>query len=187
MRRGGLCMGCIHPASIWTKMRYRSAPQPWPGWPWIMCRGKVELTRACAGGESGHRSVDMALTGAAVGFAEPRVAGDDDDTPDQSCWRGNLRLTQLKAPADALDQSQPLGGAHEALAAQHAEVPQTCDERVGVNAILHGKVKCPEGFMQMRRRLGASGAAPGTQTMQVWWKEDRWVYLTMNRAYHRRV
>ncbi len=80
----------------------------------------------------------MALIGATVGFAKSRVAGDDDDTPDQGCWWGNLWLTQLNAPADALDQSQPLRGAHEALAAQHAEVPQTFDERVEVNAILHG-------------------------------------------------
>ena len=80
----------------------------------------------------------MALTGAAVGFAQSRLAGDDDDTPDQGCWRGNLRLTQLNAPADPLHQSQPLRGAHETLAAQYAEVPQTFDERVEVNTILHG-------------------------------------------------
>ena len=92
------------------------------------------------------------------------VASDDDDTPDQGCrWRYR-RLTQLDAPANALDQSQSVRGSYKALAAQHAEVPQTFDERVGLNAILYSKLIRQEGFMPMRRWLGASGAALGTQT-----------------------
>jgi hypothetical protein len=92
----------------------------------------------------------MALTGTFVGFAgfqAVRVARNDDDTPQQSCRRRNLRLTQLDAPADALHQSQPLGGSHEALAAQRAEISQTFDEPIRVNTILYRKLKCPEGFM----------------------------------------
>src|SRR5262245_32393553 len=101
-----------------------------------------------------------------------RAAGDDDDTPDQSCWGGNLHLSQFDAPTNTLDQSQSVRGAHKSLAAQHAEFLQPFDERVGINAILDSKLIRQEGFMPMRRWRGASGAALGTQSTHVRWKED---------------
>jgi hypothetical protein len=122
-----------------------------------------------------------------VGLADFWVASDDDDTPDQGCrWRYR-RLTQLDAPANALNQSQSVRGSYKTLAAQHAEVSQTFDERVGLDAVLHSKLTRQEGFMPMWRWLGASGAALGTQTTQVGWKEDRRGYLAMDRVHHWRI
>ena len=115
------------------------------------------------------------------------VAGDDDDTPDQGCWWGTLQLSQFNAPTNTLDQSQPVSGSYKALAAQHAEVPQTFDERVGLDAILYSKLIRQEGFMTMRWWLAANGAALGTQTTQVGWKEDRRGYLGMDRVHHWRI
>lgn len=135
----------------------------------------------------GHASVDVGLTGGIMGAALFRVASDDDDAPDQGCWWGKLQLSQLDAPANALDQPQSVRGSYKALAAQHAEIPQTFDERVGLNAILYSKLIRQEGFMPMWRWLGASGAALGTQTTQVGWKEDRRVYLGMDRVHHWRI
>jgi hypothetical protein len=43
--------------------------------------------------------------GCIVWFSDPRVADDDDDTPDQGRRRGYRRLTQLEAAADALNES----------------------------------------------------------------------------------
>ena len=78
-----------------------------------------------------QRSVDVALIGRVMGDADFRVAGDDDDTPDQSRWGEERRLTELDAPADALHKSNPFRGADEALAAQHTQVLQPFSEDLG--------------------------------------------------------
>src|SRR3989442_395549 len=111
-------MGCIHRASTWTGMLSRSVPQPWPKCPWIMCRGKVVHSRSCAADREAHRSLAAALIGDVLGLAHFSVANDDDDTADQSCRWGQRRLTQLDAPADALDQSQSVRGLNKSLATQ---------------------------------------------------------------------
>lgn len=122
-----------------------------------------------------------------MGTALFRVASDDDEAPDQVRWWGKLHLSQFDAPTNTLDQSQSVSGAHKALAAQHTEVPQAFDERLGLNAILDSKLVRQEGFMPMSRWLAASGAALGTQITKDGWKEDRGVDLAMNRVHHWRI
>ena len=84
-----------------------------------------------------------------MGSAPFRVASDDDDAPDQARGWGKLHLSQFDAPTNTLDQSQSVSGSHKALAAQHAEVPQAFDERLGLNVILYSKLVRQEGFMSM--------------------------------------
>jgi hypothetical protein len=134
---------------------------------------KVVHSPSCAADREAHCSLAAVLIGDVLGLAHSWVANDDDDTADQSCRWGQRRHTQLDAPADALDQSQSVRGLNKSLATQHAEVPQTFDEHVGLDAIFYSKLIRQEGFMPMRCWLAANDAALGTQTTQVGWKEDR--------------